>query len=100
MVKKAAEDAMAQVGAAAASLNPPSAPAPAAPDRAADSPGAAVGGACAKAADCCRKFIQKSKAGAQAQAGCSALEQLADATCEQPLQTYRQSAKLLGVNCD
>lgn len=59
-----------------------------------------MNGACAKAAECCRKIIQKSNAGAQAEAGCLAMKQLPEASCQQPLQTYQQSAKLLGVNCD
>lgn len=94
MAKKAAEEQLAALSAAAAS---PAAPAP---GGATDSSGAPIGGACAKAAECCRKIIQKSNAGAQAEAGCLALKQLPEANCEQPLQTYRQSSKLLGVNCD
>jgi hypothetical protein len=69
-------------------------------DGATDSAGGPVNGACAKAAECCRKIVQKSNAGAQAEAGCLAMKQLTEATCVQPLQTYQQSAKLLGVNCD
>ena len=61
---------------------------------------APASGACAKAAECCRKIVQKSNAGAQAETGCLAMKQLTEATCAQPLQTYRQSAKLLGVSCD
>jgi len=94
MAKKATDDAFAAVSAAAAQGSPPSA------DGATDSSGAPANGSCAKAADCCRKIIVKSNAGAQAEAGCLAMKQLTEATCEQPLQTYRQSAKLLGVSCD
>ena len=65
-----------------------------------DSAGGATGGACSKAAECCRKIVQKSNAGEQAEAGCLMMKQLPDANCEQPLQTYKQSAKLLGVSCD
>jgi len=94
MAKKATDDAIAAVSAAAA---PGAAPAA---DGATDSSGAPANGSCAKAAECCRKIILKSNAGAQAEAGCLAMKQLTEATCEQPLQTYRQSAKLLGVSCD
>lgn len=65
-----------------------------------DSSGAPLGGACAKAAECCRKIMQKQSAGAQSEAGCLALKQLPEASCEQPLQAYKQSSALLGVNCD
>jgi hypothetical protein len=97
MAKKATENAIAAVSAAAAPLAPPGSPAA---DGATDSSGAPVNGNCAKAAECCRKIIVKSNAGAQAEAGCLAMKQLTEATCEQPLQTYRQSAKLLGLSCD
>jgi hypothetical protein len=104
MAKKAADNALAAMSAAAAPLTPPpggGTPSDAAPaDGAKDSAGSPVGGACAKAAECCRKIVQKSNAGAQAEAGCLAMKQLTEATCQQPLQTYQQSAKLLGVNCD
>ncbi len=93
MAKKATDDAFAAVSAAASPGTP-------AADGATDSAGAPVNGACAKAADCCRKIIVKSNAGAQAEAGCLAMKQLDEATCQQPLKTYRQSAKLLGVSCD
>lgn len=104
MAKKATDSAVAALSAAAATpLAPPGTPPgtdakPA--DGATDSAGSPVGGACAKAAECCRKIVQKSNAGAQAEAGCLAMKQLTEATCVQPLQTYQQSAKLLGVNCD
>jgi hypothetical protein len=65
-----------------------------------DSNGGPAGGACAKAAECCRKFVHKSNAGAQAEQGCLMLKQLPEANCTQPLATYQQSAKLLGVSCD
>jgi hypothetical protein len=103
MAKKATENAIAAVSAAAAPLAPPDTPgaAPAAPgDGATDSSGAPINGACAKAADCCRKITKKVNAGAQSEAGCLAMKQLTEATCLQPLQTYRQSAKMLGVSCD
>jgi hypothetical protein len=94
MAKKATDDAIAAVSAAA---SPGAAPAA---NGATDSSGGPANGNCAKAAECCRKIILKSNAGAQAEAGCLAMKQLTEATCEQPLQTYRQSAKLLGVSCD
>jgi hypothetical protein len=101
---RAAQTALASLSAAAAPLAPPASPgaAPATPtaDGATDSAGGPLNGACAKAAECCRKIVQKSNAGAQAEAGCLAMKQLTEATCLQPLQTYQQSAKLLGVNCD
>ena len=101
---RAAQNALAAMSAAAAPLTPPGAPG-ASPDAkpadgATDSAGGPVNGACAKAAECCRKIVQKSNAGAQAEAGCLAMKQLTEATCQQPLQTYQQSAKLLGVSCD
>jgi hypothetical protein len=92
--------ALEQLSAAAAPLAPPASPGAPAADGATDSAGGPVGGACAKAAECCRKIVQKSNAGQQAETGCLAMKQLPEATCVQPLQTYRQSAKLLGVNCD
>jgi hypothetical protein len=100
MAKKATENAFAAVSAAAAPLSPPASPGTPAADGATDSSGAPVNGACAKAAECCRKIVRKSSAGAQAEAGCLAMKQLDEATCQQPLQTYQQSAKLLGVSCD
>ena len=100
MAKKATENAIAAVSAAAAPLTPPASPGTPAADGATDSSGAPVNGACAKAAECCRKIVRKSNAGAQAEAGCLAMKQLDEATCQQPLQTYQQSAKLLGVSCD
>lgn len=98
MMKSAAEEGLAALSAAAASPAAPGATSTA--DGATDSSGAPVNGACAKAAECCRKIIQKSNAGAQAEAGCLAMKQLPEASCQQPLQTYQQSAKLLGVNCE
>ena len=92
--KKATENAAAALSAAVAQGAPPSA------NGATDSAGGPANGNCAKAADCCRKIIVKSNAGAQAEAGCLAMKQLDEATCAQPLETYRQSAKLLGVSCD
>jgi hypothetical protein len=102
MAKKATDSALASLSAAAAPLAAPATPGSpvGTPGAAVDSGGSPVGGACAKAAECCRKIVQKSNAGAQAEAGCLTMKQLTEATCEQPLQTYRQSAKLLGVSCD
>lgn len=98
-VSKKVEEAGLALSAAAASAGAPAVPgAPA--EGATDSSGAPLGGACAKAAECCRKIIKKSNAGAQAEAGCLALKQLPEASCDQPLQSYKQSAKLLGVSCD
>ena len=96
MAKKATDNAFAALSAAASPGSPPSSPG----DGATDSAGGPANGNCAKAADCCRKIIIKSNAGAQAEAGCLAMKQLDEATCAQPLQTYRQSAKLLSVSCD
>jgi hypothetical protein len=100
MAKRAADTALASLSAAAAGAPAPATPGAPAADGATDSAGGPVNGACAKAAECCRKIVQKSNAGAQAEAGCLAMKQLTEATCVQPLQTYQQSAKLLGVNCD
>jgi len=86
MAKKATEDAISAVGGTSSPTT--------------DSAGGPANGNCAKAAECCRKIIVKSNAGAQAEAGCLAMKQLDEATCQQPLDTYRQSAKLLGVSCD
>jgi hypothetical protein len=94
MAKKATDNAIAAVSAAAAQPGAPAA------DGATDSSGAPVNGNCAKAAECCRKIIQKSNAGAQAEAGCLAMKQLNEGLCADPLKTYRDSAKLLGVTCD
>jgi hypothetical protein len=92
LAKQATDNAIAAVSAAASPG--------AAPGSGTDSAGGPANGNCAKAAACCRKIIVKSNAGAQAEAGCLAMKQLDEATCAQPLQTYRQSAKLLGVTCD
>jgi len=100
MAKRAADTALASLSAAAAPLAAPGSPGAPAGNGATDSAGGPVDGACAKAAECCRKIVQKSSAGAQAETGCLAMKQLPEATCQQPLQTYRQSAKLLGVSCD
>lgn len=105
MTKRAADQFAAAASAAVAGATPPGATPGTADgskpaDGATDSAGGPVNGACAKAAECCRKIVQKSNAGAQAEAGCLAMKQLTEATCVQPLQTYQQSAKLLGVNCD
>lgn len=94
MAKKATDNAFAALSAAASPGSPPGSPG------ATDSAGGPANGNCAKAADCCRKIIVKSNAGAQAEAGCLAMKQLDEATCAQPLETYRQSAKLLSVSCD
>ena len=96
MAKKATDNAFAALSAGAAAGSPPSTAA----NGATDSAGGPANGNCAKAAECCRKIIVKSNAGAQAEAGCLAMKQLDEATCAQPLQTYQQSAKLLGVSCD
>lgn len=102
MARKATNSALESLSAAAAPLSPPQAPGttPVPTNGATDSAGSPVDGACAKAAECCRKIVQKSNAGAQAEAGCLAMKQLTEATCQQPLNTYRQSARLLGVSCD
>src|SRR5258706_9740384 len=76
MTKKAAEQAFAAVSAAATPLVPPGSPGTSSDakpaDGATDSAGSPLGGACAKAAECCRKIVQKSNAGTQAEAGCLA----------------------------
>ncbi len=104
MIRKAANQVEAAVAAAGATAAPGATPGTTdgakTADGATDSAGSPVGGACAKAAECCRKIVQKSNAGPQAEAGCLAMKQLTEATCVQPLQTYQQSAKMLGVNCD
>ena len=97
MAKKATDNAFAALSAGASPGSPPGA---AAADGATDSAGGPANGSCAKAADCCRKMLVKSHACADAEAGCLALKQLDEATCAPQLQTYRQSAKLLGVSCD
>jgi hypothetical protein len=79
--------------ATASALTTPLAP----PGTAAGSP---VSGACAKAAECCRKIIQKANSGAQAEAGCLGLKQLPEANCQLPLSTYQRSAQLLGITCE
>jgi hypothetical protein len=93
---KAAEEAIAAASAFSAPAPPPGSPA-ASPT---DASGAPVNGACAKAVACCRKIMQKTSAGAQAEAGCLGLKQLSEADCQAPLNGYIQSAKLLGASCD
>jgi hypothetical protein len=93
---RAAQEAVAAASALAAPLSPPGSPA-AAPT---DASGTPTGGACAKAVACCRKIIQKTNAGAQAEAACLGLKQLSEADCQAPLNGYQQSAKLLGTTCD
>jgi hypothetical protein len=44
--------------------------------------------------------MQRNNAGAQSEAGCLAMKQLRESDCQQPLQAYRQSAKLFGVSCE
>jgi hypothetical protein len=101
LTKRAAESGLAALSAAAAPLAPPApGAAPPAADGASDSNGGPANGACAKAAACCRKIMQKNNAGAQSEAGCLAMKQLRESDCQQPLQAYRQSAKLFGVSCD
>ena len=104
---KAAQSALAAASALSAPLTPPTAPpgtdpvAPTTtPTATTDSAGSPVGGACAKAAECCRKIVQKTNAGAQSEAGCLGLKQLPEANCALPLSTYQRSAQLLGVKCD
>jgi hypothetical protein len=100
---KAAREALSAASALATPLAPPTATpgAPTAePTTGSDSAGSPVGGACAKAAECCRKIIQKTNSGAQAEAGCLGLKQLPEANCALPLSTYKRSAELLGVKCD
>jgi len=101
MAKRAAESGLAALSAAAAPLAPPATPgAPPAADGALDSSGAPANGVCAKAVACCRKLIQKTNAGAQAEAGCLAMKQLRESDCQQPLRAYQQSGKAFGVSCD
>jgi len=102
LTKRAAESGLAALSAAAAPLAPPATPGapPPAADGARDSSGAPANGVCAKAVACCRKLIQKTNAGAQAEAGCLAMKQLRESDCQQPLQAYQQSGKAFGVSCD
>jgi hypothetical protein len=100
LTKRAAESGLAALSAAAAPLAPPTTPGAAPPAAPNDASGSPVDGACAKAAACCRKIMQKSNAGAQAEAGCLAMKQLRESDCQQPFQAYQQSARLLGVSCD
>ena len=104
---KAAQSALAAASALSAPLTPPTAPpgtdpvAPTTtPTATTDSAGSPVGGACAKAAECCRKIVQKTNAGAQSEAGCLGLKQLPEVNCALPLSTYQRSAQLLGVKCE
>ncbi len=102
---RAAQSALAAASALSAPLTPPTPGTdPAAPTTTptatTDSAGSPVGGACAKAAECCRKIVQKTNAGAQSEAGCLGLKQLPEANCALPLSTYQRSAQLLGVKCD
>ena len=67
-----------------------------------DGSGTATGGSgtCAKAAACCKKVVQKTNAGPQAETACGSFNQLRDVDCQTPLNSYIQSAKLLGTSCD
>ena len=97
MAKRATEDALAT----ASSVLAAPVPAPGATATSiGDASGAPLGGACAKAADCCRKIIQKTNPGAQNEANCVALKQLPDANCQLPLTAYQKSAQLLGLTCE
>lgn len=96
---RAAQSALAAASALATPPAAPGATATAEPGGT-DSSGAPLNGACAKAAECCRKIIQKTNSGAQAEAGRLALKQLPEANCQLPLSTYQKSAALLGVKCD
>jgi hypothetical protein len=97
---KAAQSALAAASALSTPLTPPTASPGSTPTATTDSAGSPVGGACARAAECCRKIVQKSNAGAQSEAGCLGLKQLPEANCALPLSTYQRSAQLLGVTCD
>ena len=99
---KAAQSALSAASALSTPLTPPTATPGTTPttEPTADSAGSPVSGACAKAAECCRKIIQKTNSGAQAEAGCLGLKQLPEANCTLPLSTYQRSAQLLGVKCD
>lgn len=98
---RAAKSALEAASVFATPLPPPAPGAPAAsPSGALDSGGSPVGGACARAAECCRRIIQKTNAGAQAEAGCLSFKQLPEENCQLPLSTYQRSAQLLGVKCD
>jgi hypothetical protein len=92
---KAAQSALATASALTTPLAPPTAT-----GTGTDSAGSPVSGACAKAAECCRKIIQKTNSGAQAEAGCLGLKQLPEANCQLPLSTYQRSAQLLGITCE
>jgi hypothetical protein len=94
---KAAQSALATASALTTPLAPPGT---AQPGTGSDSAGSPVSGACAKAAECCRKIIQKANSGAQAEAGCLGLKQLPEANCQLPLSTYQRSAQLLGITCE
>lgn len=90
---RAAQEAIA----AASAFAPPGSPPAGTPS---DASGSSAGGTCAKAVACCVKIIQKTNAGAQAEAACQGLKQLKDTDCQTPLNGYQQSAKLLGTTCD
>jgi hypothetical protein len=88
-----AKSALEEIAASAAPL------VPGAPSSAAGSP-EAVAGSCAKAVACCKLITAKSGANAQAAAACEPLAKLADAQCASYYRTYKQSAKLLGIQCE
>ncbi len=65
------------------------------------SEGAATGsGTCAQAVICCKAIVAKSGGDATAAAACDNLMKLPEASCGQPLDTYKKSATLLNVKCD
>lgn len=96
MAKRATDSALAAASALAAPVAAPGGTA----TSLGDSSGAPIGGACAKASDCCRKIIQKTNPGAQNEANCLALKQLPEQSCQLPLSAYQKSAQLLGLKCE
>jgi hypothetical protein len=57
------------------------------------------GPTCEKAADCCRRVLEKTAANPQTLAACDGLRQATELACQQALEVHRRSAPVLGTTC-
>jgi hypothetical protein len=64
-------------------------------------PGALVTGgpSCARAAECCRRVLEKTGANPQTLAACEELKRATELGCQQALEVHQKSAPLLGTTC-
>jgi hypothetical protein len=59
-----------------------------------------IGGpTCERAADCCRRVLEKTGANPQTLAACEELRKANEVACRQALEVHRRSAPLLGTSC-